>query len=799
MSYNDHKRSAYREYVEIFEMDLDVNDPAYDSEIILAEPGSRGTPKTTKDSRAYKAGVFKTYSYSNVQLPTDSIIYPNLDARKISISPASLKPGSDVALSASATIVVNDFIDNDIHQLHAPYHIHNTKGTATHFKLLQARNYIINRPARIKRGYIPPMGDISDVDFQVEHYVVQTITPPSQSGQVTIKLVDRLYFATKGKGKVPVTSNALLNSTMNASSTGAINFVAITFGNRDNKNSPPVHGEPIVMDIDGELVRGTTTSFDSNTKAGVFNITERAIGGSVAAEHDVGATMQGCVEFVNTNVTDIIKHMVTNFTNLGVDFIPQTKWDDLKAGELRNLNLSPTFVKPSDIRELLNNLMKSTGMWLYFDVVLNELTLGIQTRFDSPVITLTEDDHIIANTLRVVPQPSSQSTRAVIHYGLRDLTEDSNVENYYNSFRDQNDVLESAAHYGQAFEQEAIKSKYHTTTAQDIVLAQSVVQLKVKRYAHVPDKLTFRLDPQHVGDLTNGNRLWYGSIIAVTSPNAPRTDIDGNPKPMLAQVTELKPSYDLDHWEVTALSYGADGDADIIVNLDGEIGEDLFQVTLTDFIASKTEVKDYYILLKPGVIIGGGSTTVGSVRTGTLPDGSTLTLINQGIIAGSGGSSGRPAVTEREPMGGGQYQYVHGTNGKSGGIGIQLDMDLKLDNLQGLVASGGSGGNGGSCDSTKPNSIADGGGSGAGQMPGSVTDRMHGDGDAQWVQAPTRGTLTFGGKKGRGINATGGARDGGDLGQDSGSIVTANAIQLNGFSLTIQDGDNSNQIKGRIA
>ena len=73
MSVDQLKLETQRRYVEMVEIDLDINDPEFDV-VFAAEPNSFGTPRTTQDSRAYKEGSIRTYRFTNQIIPMLNII-----------------------------------------------------------------------------------------------------------------------------------------------------------------------------------------------------------------------------------------------------------------------------------------------------------------------------------------------------------------------------------------------------------------------------------------------------------------------------------------------------------------------------------------------------------------------------------------------------------------------------------------------------------------------------------------------------------------------------------------------------
>lgn len=105
-----------------------------------------------------------------------------------------------------------------------------------------------------------------------------------------------------------------------------------------------------------------------------------------------------------------------------------------------------------------------------------------------------------------------------------------------------------------------------------------------------------------------------------------------------------------------------------------------------------------------GVVLGGPTTAVHGFDTGPLPAGSTVLLVNNGLISGRGGDGG-------DGGGGGAFGDPP-TAGGDGGVGIRARVDMAIDN-QGTVQGGGGGGGGGD-GGALAGDFGGGGGGGAG-------------------------------------------------------------------------------------
>lgn len=745
MSYNDEKRKGWRIYHEVFNLELDVNDGDYSADL-----GSYNTPKTTIDSNAFLAGNINTYSYANQNIGFTTV-FPKLTS--VSITPAVLKIGEDIALSASATVSLLDFLSNDTFEL--PQAFADRRVEASHFGKLFERNYILNRDVVVSQGY----GEQFDaLNYQNSNFVVKGFGYPDVNGALTFSLIDRLFFASESKNKCPALSVALIDSPPDGIDEFAtvFNFTGTSFGDK-SQSAIIFDGQTGTINIDNELMTYTVSNFVTTGSqaggdfagTGTLTVVRGVAGGDVAAAHDDLVTIQGCVIFNSVNVTDVIRTIFNDFSNIGAGFIDNAAWDALGAGTMSDFNLTNIITKPVEIRKLLKELMQSTGAWLYYDVISDLIVLGYTPRFAPAVITLTEQEHILQNSIKIKTLSDKQVTRAKIAYNKRDYTQAKELRYYRNTWEDRDDLLENDAHYRQVNEPVIILSNWYTGTITDQRIANSVATLKVIRFAEPPRLFNLKIDSRYIGDLVNGERLWFGSIVNIVTKRL--INADGTLKVSTAQVTSIKPSAQDDSYDVTAIAYVAD---EIDEDVDLYITSDKVAYNLASAIVP-VEVRQYVVVINSGVTIYGynfNAIQTAALIQGVFPVGSSLKIINQGFIVGFGGDGGDGAYYDDEPLG--FPPTSPAGDGQDGGLACQFTTPVVLDNSTGVIQGGGGGGGGGGVwtDSVQPaNSDAAGGGGGGG------AGRSSGKGGKGWNDSfdgaynGDDGTLTNGGSAGLGV------------------------------------------------
>ena len=710
MSYDNEKRKGFRIYQEVFTLELDVNDGDYSADV-----GSYNTPKTTLDQNAFLAGNVKPYSYAKQNIGFFTV-FPKLNS--VSITPAVLKIGEDVALSASGQASLFDFISNDTFEL--PQAFNDRRVSASHFGKLFARNYILNRDCRILQGY----GESFDLNnFRISNFIVKGYSPPNKTGAVTINLIDRLFFASESKNKCPATSDCILNMPPDGLLIGitTVEFTGTTFGDKNRAGVIAINDTGTV-NIDNELMSYTVTAFSIDPVtfigSGTMTVVRAISGGGLEEDHSDGQSIQGCVSWSEINVTDIIRQIFNDFTNIGQGFIDDVAWDLLKTGTMSEFNLTNILTKPVEVRKLLKELMQSTGAWLYYDVISDLITLGYTPRFSEAIILIDDSEHILQDSMSIKILATKQATRAKIAYNKRDYTESNELRQYRNTFEARDDLLENPAHYDQVNDAKTIISNWYTGSIQDQQTANNIATIKALRFAEPPVMFNFKLDARYIGDIDgatnpiiaidNGD-LWYGSVIKIKTSRL--INNDGTQRISTAQIISIKPNSQDDSFDVQAISYQADQLPDND-DVDLRITSDQVSFNLANAI-QPVDVKEYIVVINSGVIISGysvGGDQRPALIQGAFPIGSTLKIINQGIIIGYGGDGGRCAYDS--PSSGVEPSEV----GTQGGLAIEITTDLTLDNSTGVIGGGGGGGGGGGLElgSGAFNTTASGGGGGGG-------------------------------------------------------------------------------------
>lgn len=781
MSFDSLKVQSQRELCVIFEIDLDINDPAFDSEFSL-DPSSYGTPKTTNDIRAYKEGEFRTYRYSNQRIVNLDCFPYLMDAKS---NAPKANPGIDIGFRASANITLKDFVSTDAYELQGLYA--DRRVTGSHWAKLFARNFIKNRPARIKRGYLVN-GVYDAANFNTEHYIVDEYQNPTLSANVTFSLVDVLALTNGINAKAPETSNATLNAAITTASTTATITLEDGLTAAEIEAKFGANGATGTLAIDSEYMGYTVTS--ATGVAPVVVSLTRAQFGTALAAHDINSTVQRCVAWPSlTNIIDIIDELIRDYTDIDESYIPSTEWDALKAGELSGFMLKNCIAKETEIKSLLNQLIQIAGLTMYVDVVERKIKITATPNFDAPVITLNQSQHIELGTLQVKNKFDKLVTRQLVSWAPVDYSSEEQ-RNYAKTFRVAAILEEDKSRLGTKNAGADVVSRWLPNTPDGNQIATGIAQRNVARFSQVPVEVSFEVDSAYIGTVAGG-RMWLGSVFAIETISEVYCNGAFEPEILICQCTSVVAASKADKWRITGISYKAN----VPPNADYYIAAgEYFNYILSDNF-DFSEAREYTVVISSGAIFGSTSSAWAAFRQGTFASGATLKIVNAGQWLGKGGNGGKGGDADYESS---VCNLIgNQTVGGDGGDAAEFTTDTVIDNTYGFIGGGGGGGGGtsGFCF-TGGAQAGNGGCGGQGFIGGSAGIRGVGTTGATNGVAGAAGDKNYPGTK---LDcASGGAfGEDGDTGTAAGGLAGA-AIITNGNTVTITGGNNAEQVRGAI-
>lgn len=583
---------------------------------------------------------------------------------------------------------------------------------------------------------------------------------------------DPLKLADNERAQAPAESNGALIADINDT------VVDITLTPAGVSAEYPAIGVARIGDELVDYAKGSGDNINFFNGRGQYGTTPEA--------HSEGDKFQVCLVYNNATPSNIDFDLLTNYANVDAAIINKPEWDAESASSFTT-TYSAIITEPTGVSDLIKEFAESAPHYLYWDDRVNLIQFVALKPPPETAQLLTFEGNLLADSVAVEDRQDLRKSTVIYHFGQRNPTREIDEKaNYAKSYVRIDPT--SLANYGQ----NAIKRVYSRWIDTDNKTAAVLAGARIgRRFSEAPREITFTLDAKDADTGVGDNVLVKTDLVE---------KVGGGDFPELFY--QILQSNEGRNYEYLALehTYGpaVPGDEDAedpnvrTVYLAGELnqldgGRNLRDVYEDVFGLTPPEPQfDVRFIFETSCVAGSSTNLSASVRTGTWPELTTPILIdNRGLIVGKGGNGER----------------VGGTGGEVGGVALQLDDDIRLDNL-GIIGGGGGGGKSVE-DIGTINSVADGGG-GAGFFNGTAGTGTFTSGAQAVVTQAQPGTNTDGGDGGFASNnefpeptiAQGG--DGGDLGQSgggSGGFAPGDAIQTNGNTITYI---NAGDIRGAI-
>ena len=726
------------------ELDMDYCTRIYGSSPCTAAVGVTGAAKcyntyaTCQDTANYNKGV-KTYRFSDpsARLPVGLQTIPLL--KSVSFAPQQITPGKGLGVRGSVTMRFIDapWSDVDID----PYAADRAApASGTFWGRFRARNpYYEGRPLRILSGYIT--SPFSWDAFQTRAYILESLSAVLKGDEAQIVGKDILKLADDKKALFPRPSTGTLSADISDSAT-TLTAAPTGIGAAEY----PASGK---IAISGEIM-AFTRSGDT------FTVT-RAQDNTEAAAHDADDTIQLVGEFASAEIQDVIYDLLTDYAGIDTAYIDKPAWDTERDTYLTGVwNL--TQPEPVGVNTLLAELTEQGNCRIWWDEIEQQIRFRAIRPLDAALPVYSDDDHFLQGSVDLRDDPKQRISSVLIYFGRRSPAEKlDDLKNYAVRYLQVDPDAAGSNQYGSAVIKR-INSRWFLSTSLGRV--QDLADALLMTYRDPPRILSFALDQRHnlrVGDIFRAHTRYLQAV-------------DGSADELAFEVIEAQEERAGHVIRYRAQSMPADiplvGEYSIIFSTD-EFDVDLYAVFVAEYGAPSGSV-DLSVSIQPGVMITATVTTIPAFALGTSwPPGSTITIINEGTIAGRGGDGGGYP--------GGLLNYI-GTDGEDGGLALLADYPVSIDNSSGVIAGGGGGGGQGSSDSS-PGGTAAGGGGGGGSPNGAGGVSVYGSGNNG-----TAGTPSAGGIGGAATGPVGGlysgaGGDGGYYGQpgDSGTTGTYGA------------------------
>lgn len=690
-------------------------------------------------------GTIYRFCENRAPVPFGLEAIPSLE--RVSVNPAEIDLAGGIGIRAKASLALMESNDyTEWGTVEAPERF---------WARWRAENpYYLGKRISVFSGYI--VNDTFDVsNFVRRDYIIESFG--LAAGGVSIKGKDPLKLLSSDRAKAPIESNGSLSADILSTDTS---FTLQPAGVGDSEY-PASNG---IVRIGDEVILYTTRTGDT------FTGLTRGFYSTEIDDHSKNDTAQLCLQYTTETVSNIGYDLMVNYASVDPAFINKNDWD-AEVSNAFNTTYSVLITEPTGVHDLLQEFCDSAPHYYFYDERVNRIRLVALKPPPTDAQLFTWYGNIIEGSVAVKDRQDLRISTVIVNYGIINPTKDLDETSNYRSSYVREDTS-SVTNYGQR----AYKTVHSRWIPSDNKTAAVLMAARVgRRFAEAPREISFSMDAKD-------SSVWTGDSVRI------ETDLIMQKGGGYARLPyQILSAGESENFNYTALehTYGdaVPGDEDVedpnvrLVYFSGEIdrlqsdGGGAFRnlrevyedVYGTDPLDAGLDIR---FIFEFNAVAGSSDVLEYSVETGAWPELTTPIMIqNSGLILGKGGTGS---------VG----------NGGNGGPAIQLQANIRLNNLN--IIGGGGGGGGGIID---PGQEAAGGGGGAGYIQGqganSYTTVGSEVGDGQ------DGTYTTGGAGGYLGNVNAG--DGGNLGQD-GQIseqvppslggAAGKAIDLNGFTIT---------------
>jgi hypothetical protein len=512
----------------------------------------------------------------------------------------------------------------------------------------------------------------------------------------------------------------------------------------------------------------------SYTRSGDALTLTRGQYNTAATPHSAGDSVQICRVF-SDSAPNLVRDILIA-AGVPSEYIPIAEWQAEAAVFLPG-NYSTILTAPTGATALLKELGEQAPHLLFWNDKTNRIDFIAVKAPPTGARGLDWRDHIIADSFNAEDDPTLRVSRVFVYFGQFDPTKKlDEPANYQQTFIRVDPGAE--ADYGSPVTK-AIYSRWISTVnkAAAIRLAARIG----RRFFNTPRRIGLSVD-------VKDQDVWTGSAVKVTHPLI--TDTAGAPVATDFQIVSATEKPGKITYKAIEFLYGPsvpeDADADAtgkLIVLSGELQNLNLRAVFDSIYPTLDPADDVRFIFDAAAVMGSSSTASPAIVTGTWAGLTTPPLLDvRGLILGAGG---RGADAEL------------GAAGGAGGVALDLQAPIRLNN-SGTI--GGGGGGGGSAwgiigmqgnGSPQVGGLAGGGGAGynpgaagGGGIPPSYPGQRLVGGDGVEI----RGDFD-----GRYVMRSG---DGGDIGQggDGGFVIDQGtggdggapglAIRRNGFTIT---------------
>lgn len=374
-----------------------------------------------------------------------------------------------------------------------------------------ARNpYYVGRALRVIEGYAGQ--DMTDM--QTRHYIIDKIEGPDSSGKVTVRASDILRLADDDQARAPELSKGELSRDANTS--GTVHATA----------APGEYTASGIIRVDNEVIRYTNI-VEAGGVTSFIPIT-RGTDGTTAAEHEAGATVQQCIEFVNTKGWEVARDLLIDYANIPTAFIDSVAWQAEADKWAGGFVVSRVLTEPIGVNTLVGELCEQGLFYIWWDDRAKEIKLRtVRPPLPAEVVELGEDKHLLQGETRLRARPEERISEVWISHGLRSAVDDVRDRASYLNTRARIDPTAAS------LDEHGIRKVYEVLSPWLVGNAQAnPLSFRIlARYRDVPNYLTTSIDAKDRAIVSPGE------VVDITYRGF--VDLQGAPESRRYEVTQM--------------------------------------------------------------------------------------------------------------------------------------------------------------------------------------------------------------------------------------------------------------------
>lgn len=434
-------------------------------------------------------------------------VIPGIDyfpcVESVRTAPTRITPGEGLGERARVQITLRDQVRPDTLAADPYRDQRAAPAEGTYLGRLLARNrYTVFRPLRTYSGYLVKPFDLAG-DYDRRDYLVDRIRGPDRRGRWHIIAKDPLKQLDDDAAKLPAATNIELTADVTA--------VATTLPVDDASAVSP-----------GDYIRWN----DEIVKVGAVSGNDltgctRGTWGSEPDAHETGDSGQLCywagddpygASPATENAVDVIRNMIAA---AGVDtatYIDGAEWEAQRDTWCTGSRVAGIVSEPTGVNTLVGELTVENLLDLWWDERAQRISVrSLFAHIRATGQDLDDTRHFLRDSVEVWEDAKDRISRVIVHYGLRDYTEEPDADTTRYTYVVADLGAESAPQHGAEAIRE-IASRWFV--ASDLGAVISLAGRLLGRFRDPPKRMKFAL---HAKD----SSLWTGDAFTARTRHLP--------------------------------------------------------------------------------------------------------------------------------------------------------------------------------------------------------------------------------------------------------------------------------------